>query len=169
MLNQKVKVGLPAPPLSVADLQGSLQRIGGNESGKAQLLFFLSPDCPVCNELTPALCSAARAESGWMDVILVSDGDSQDHAGYVRRKNLGAFPYVVSELVGKTYGVSKLPYGVLIDESGTIASMGIINSREHLDSLFEAKDLKIASIQDYMKKRGSLQQFDPATLEVDKA
>ena len=169
MLNQKVKVGLPAPSLSVADLNGGLQRIGGNESGKAQLLFFLSPDCPVCNELTPALRSAARAESNWMDVILVSDGDSQNHAAYVRRKNLDAFPYVVSELVGKTYGVSKLPYAVLIDESGTIASMGIINSREHLDSLFEAKDLKVASIQDYMKKRGSLQQFDPAALEVDKA
>ncbi|MEQ8514551.1 MAG: redoxin domain-containing protein [Chromatocurvus sp.] len=169
MLNQKVKVGMPAPSLSVKGLDGADQQIGSVASGKSQLLFFLSPDCPVCNELTPALRSAARAESAWMDVILVSDGDDQDHAGYVRKKQLDAFPYLVSEIVGKTYGVSKLPYAVLIDETGTIASMGIINSREHLDSLFEAKDLKVASIQDYMKKRGSPQQFDPATLEVDKA
>lgn len=169
MLNQKVKVGTPAPPLSVLGIDGAVREIGKAASGKSQLLFFLSPDCPVCNELTPALRSAARAESAWMEVILVSDGDTQDHAGYVRKKQLDGFPYVVSEIVGKTYGVSKLPYAVLIDETGAIASMGIINSREHLDSLFEAKDLKVASIQDYMKSRAAPQQFDPARLEVDKA
>jgi methylamine dehydrogenase accessory protein MauD len=71
---------------------------------------------------------------------------------------------VVSELLGKTFGVSKLPYAVLIDERGKIASMGIINSREHLDSLFEAKERKVASIQDYMSKRGTVQY-----VEADKA
>ena len=117
-------------------------------------MFFLSPDCPVCNELTPALKSAARAESDWLDVVLASDGPEQDHAGYVRRKDLKGFPYVVSELLGKTYGVSKRPYAVLIDETGQIASMGIINSREHLESLFEAKERGVASIQDYLEQHG---------------
>jgi len=31
--------------------------------------------------------------------------------------------------------------------------MGIINSREHLESLFEAKERKVASIQDYMDRK----------------
>jgi uncharacterized protein YuzE len=42
---------------------------------------------------------------------------------------------------------------VVIDEQGKVASMGIINSREHLESLFEAKERKVASIQDFMQKR----------------
>ena len=91
-------------------------------------------------------------------------GERQDHRGYVARKGLAEFPYLVSELLGKTYGVSKLPYAVLIDEAGRIASMGIINSREHLDSLFEAKERKIASIQDYMGRRDGVHY-----VEADKA
>lgn len=151
MMNQTLSVGSQAPELSVATLDGQTIEVGKSE-GKSQLLFFLSPDCPVCNELTPALKSAAKVEASWMDVVLASDGE-QDHAGYAQRKGLQDFPYVVSEVLGKTYGVAKLPYAVLIDESNNIASMGIINSREHLESLFEAKERKVASIQDYMDRK----------------
>jgi len=151
MMNQTLSVGSAAPELSLATLAGDTLEVG-KVDGKSQLLFFLSPDCPVCNELTPALKSAAKAESSWLRVVLASDGE-QDHSGYAKRKGLDYFPYVVSELLGKTYGVAKLPYAVLIDETGTIASMGIINSREHLESLFEAKERKVASIQDYMDRK----------------
>ncbi len=164
MMNQKLVVGSPAPVLSATALDGTVEELGKVVDNKSLLLFFLSPDCPVCNELTPALRSAARAEADWLRVVLASDGQEQDHRAYVERKGLQQFPYVVSELVGKTYGVSKLPYAVLIDEQGMIASMGIINSREHLDSLFEAKERKVASIQDYMSKRGAVQY-----VEADKA
>lgn len=167
MMNQKLAVGAAAPKLAVVALDGGTEEVGTVVDGKSQLLFFLSPDCPVCNELTPALKSAARAESDWLRVVLASDGDEQDHRGYIERKGLQQFPYVVSELLGKTYGVAKLPYAVLIDEQGVIASMGIINSREHLDSLFEAKERKVASIQDYMSRRSEGQAVQ--YVEADKA
>ncbi|MCB1694585.1 MAG: redoxin domain-containing protein [Halioglobus sp.] len=167
MMNRKLAVGAAAPKLAVVALDGGTEEVGTVVDGKSQLLFFLSPDCPVCNELTPALKSAARAESDWLRVVLASDGDEQDHRGYIERKGLQQFPYVVSELLGKTYGVAKLPYAVLIDEQGVIASMGIINSREHLDSLFEAKERKVASIQDYMSRRSEGQAVQ--YVEADKA
>lgn len=163
MMNQNLKVDDNAPEMAVPTLDGQVVEVGKVED-KSQLVFFLSPDCPVCNELTPVLKSAARAESDWMDVILASDGPEQDHKGYVERKGLQGFPYVVSEILGKTYGVAKLPYAVLIDEKGKIASMGIINSREHLESLFEAKERKVASIQDYMNRKDPVQY-----VEADKA
>lgn len=166
MMNQKLVVGAQAPELSVTALDGAMVQVG-TSGDRSQLLFFLSPDCPVCNELTPALKSAARAEADWLQVVLASDGEDQDHRRYIERKGLQAFPYVVSELLGKAYGVSKLPYAVLIDEQGVIASMGIINSREHLDSLFEAKERKVASIQDYMSRRGEAQAVQ--YVEADKA
>jgi len=164
MMNRKLAVGADAPVLPVTTLSGESLQAGVPDGGRSQLLFFLSPDCPVCNELTPALKAAARAEADWLQVVLASDGEEQDHRAYVERKGLQKFPYVISELLGKTFGVSKLPYAVLIDERGKIASMGIINSREHLDSLFEAKERKVASIQDYMSKRGTVQY-----VEADKA
>ena len=162
MMNQKLTVGAAAPEMTLAALDGRVRDVG-KVVDKAQLLFFLSPDCPVCNELTPVLKSAASSEARWLDVILASDGE-QDHEAYVKRKGLEGFPYVVSEILGKTYGVAKLPYAVLIDESGKIASMGIINSREHLESLFEAKERKVASIQDYMGRKQAVQ-----FVEADKA
>ena len=162
MMNQTLSVGSPAPELSLVSLEGDTVEVG-KAGGKSQLVFFLSPDCPVCNELTPALKSAAKAESSWLSVVLASDGE-QDHSGYATRKGLESFPYVVSELLGKTYGVAKLPYAVLIDESGTIASMGIINSREHLESLFEAKERKVASIQDYMDRKHAVHIVEADTL-----
>jgi methylamine dehydrogenase accessory protein MauD len=47
------------------------------------------------------------------------------------------------------FQIGKLPYAVLLDEAGVIASQGLVNSREHLESLLEAQRSKIASIQDY--------------------
>ena len=54
---------------------------------------------------------------------------------------------------GRAFGVAKLPYAVLLDENGKVASLGLINSREHLESLFEAKERGVASIQDFLARR----------------
>jgi methylamine dehydrogenase accessory protein MauD len=135
-------------------LGNQLVDVGGvNTDKKSQLLFFVAPDCPVCKTLLPALKSAAAAEADWVNVVFASDGKNYDHPAYVKQQGIEAYPYIVSELLGKTYGVAKLPYAVLIDESGLVASMGIVNSREHVDSLFEAKERKVASIQEYMANR----------------
>jgi len=150
-MNQNLEVGQLAPEMTLQTISTSLIDIGGvKQENKSQLLFFISPDCPVCKTLLPAIKSAAKAESAWIELVLASDGPSQDHQGYVKQYGLDDFSYVVSEVLGKTYGVAKLPYAVLIDEQGKIASLGIINSREHLDSLFEAKEHNVASIQDYL-------------------
>jgi len=150
-VNQNLEVGQLAPEMSLQTLASNMIEIGGKkEDGKSQLLFFVSPDCPVCKTLLPAIKSAAKTEADWIELILASDGHDQNHSGYVKQYGLEEFSYVISEILGKTYGVAKLPYAILINEQGNIASMGIINSREHIDSLFEAKERNVASIQDYL-------------------
>lgn len=153
MVNQSLEVGMPAPEVAAVTLEGEKLVLGGQSSGKSQLLFFLSPDCPICKTLLPVIKSSGKSEQNWLDVVLASDGNEQNHQQFVEEYELARFPYVVSELLGKTYGVAKLPYGVLIDDKGQIASMGIINSREHLESLFEAKEHNVASIQQYMQQQ----------------
>jgi methylamine dehydrogenase accessory protein MauD len=62
-------------------------------------------------------------------------------------------PYVISAPLGLSYGVAKLPYAVLIDEHGVVAAQGLVNTREHLESLFEAQRHGVASIQDYLEEK----------------
>lgn len=165
MLNSRLKVGDQAPELELIDLEGSRLTVGGvSSAGKCTLLFFVSPTCPVCKTLLPIVKSAGKSERAWLEVILASDGTDQDHKGYVKAQGLHDLPYISSELLGRSYGVSKLPYAVLIDEGGRISSMGIVNSREHLESLFESRERGVASIQDFMQQRAGGHQGDrPAT------
>ena len=155
MVNRKLGVGQEAPRVMAQRLGGGALEAGVPAPGRSQLLFFLAPDCPLCTSLLPAVLSAARAERDWLDLVFASDGDTTPHAELVRRHGLEGFPYLLSEVLGRSYGVSKLPYGVLIDEQGRIASLGIVNSREHLDSLFEAKERKVASIQEFAGRSGT--------------
>jgi methylamine dehydrogenase accessory protein MauD len=153
MVNRRLKPGEPAPELTLADLSGKQLVVGGtSKPGRSTLLFFLSPNCPICKTLLPAVRSAARSERGWLDVVLASDGKEHDHARFVAEHELGQFSYVSSEVLGMSYGVGKLPYAVLIGENGNIVSMGIVNSREHLESLFESRERGVASIQEYLEK-----------------
>ena len=48
----------------------------------------------------------------------------------------------MSEQLGRSYGVAKLPYAVLIDEAGKLSATGLVNTREHLESLFVAKEAR---------------------------
>ena len=117
-------------------------------ANQATLLFFLSPTCPVCKTLLPVLKSAQATERRWLRIVLASDGDADEHEAFIERHGLREFPYVLSTEVGMAYQIGKLPYGVLIDEHGRVASHGLVNNREHLDSLFEAKVLGLASTHD---------------------
>lgn len=151
-LHQKVNVGDTAPEMTLETLEGTNVIIGGKRHRRGQLIFFLSPDCPVCKTLLPVVRSARGAERGWLDVVLASDGDAAAHRRLVMAEELAGFDYVLSEDLGRKLGVSKLPYAVLIDEEGRIASLGLVNNREHLESLFEAKERRVASIQEYLAR-----------------
>jgi len=153
-INQKLEAGQVAPELTLQTMGSTLVDVGGTrDNGHSQLLFFISPTCPVCKTLLPAIKSAAKAEDDWVDIVFASDGKNDDHQGLIDQQGLASFPYIVSEVLGKSFGIAKLPYAVLIDQQGVIASMGIINSREHIDSLFEAKEHQVASIQEFMTKQ----------------
>ncbi len=150
MVNQLIAVGDPAPVITASTLHGATVTVGG-ERGRSHLLFFLAPDCPICKSLVPVLRSIGKAEP-WLDISLASDGGTiQEHERFVSAERLTDFEYLISEDLGRSYGISRLPYAVLIDEIGMIAAMGLVNSREHLESLFEAKERKVGSIQEYLQ------------------
>jgi methylamine dehydrogenase accessory protein MauD len=150
MLNRGLAVGEAAPSLEVTDLAGKALQVGAKRAdGRSTLLLFVSPTCPVCKTLLPAVKSSRKDERDWMDVILASDGDVTEQRAFVRAQGLEAIPYVVSAALGLAYQVSRLPFAALVDENGVLRARGLVNSREHLESLFEAKRLGVASLQEY--------------------
>ena len=100
----------------------------GGGGGQSQLLFFLSPSCPVCKKLLPILKSVAGTEHAWLRIVLASDGEMPEHLAFYRQAGLERFPYLLSTELGMKFQISKLPYAVLIDESGTIRAKGLVNS-----------------------------------------
>jgi methylamine dehydrogenase accessory protein MauD len=156
------KEGEAAPQFDLIDLGRRAVKLGGqNPRGKSTLVFFLSPTCPVCKKMLPILRSMASSETRRLEIVLASDGEREEHERFIARQDLGAFPYVLSQDLGMTYRVSKLPYAVLIDEGGVIRAKGLINTREHLESLIEAQELGIASIQDYLQSTRSRSESQP--------
>jgi methylamine dehydrogenase accessory protein MauD len=152
VLPQSLAAGEPAPQIEVTELGGAVRTIGAPQpSGRSLLVFFLSPTCPVCKQLLPALRGIAAAEAAWLDVVLASDGPRAEHEAWVARERLADFPYVLSAPLGVAYRVGKLPYAVLLDGDGVVRGAGLVNSREHLESLFEAKERGVTSIQDYLE------------------
>ena len=163
-VNEVLVVGQQAPELAVTTLAGKQLPVAGTRD-RSQLLLFVAPDCPISRSLLPVLGTLPRAER-WLEVLLISDGDDRDeHVRFAARKELAGRDYALSEAVGRAYGVSKLPYAVLVDEAGEVAGMGIVNSREHLESLFEAKERGIASIQEFMADSDQFHRADAAAAD----
>lgn len=151
-LGSGATVGETAPRIPVQDLTGAAHEVGApSGDGRDTLLFFLSPSCPVCKALLPALDSLANAEASRLRVLLASDGPRAEHEAFVARERL-AYPYLLSGPLGVAYRVGKLPWAVLIDAAGVVRAQGLVNSREHLESLFEAKALGVASIQEWIAR-----------------
>lgn len=153
MLNKGLKVGEVAPAMTVTDIAGTERTIGAARSDKrSTLLVFLSPSCPVCKSLLPVIQSSRLSEREWLEIVLASDGADEEQRRYVAAHGLAPFSFVNSASLGMTYQVSRLPFAALIDADGVLRARGIVNSREHLESLFEAKRLGVGSIQEYFQR-----------------
>ena len=169
MVNARLEVGGTAPRVSARSLSGSLRQIGmQRDDGLSQLVVFVAPDCPISRSILPAVTSLAGAEPD-VRLAIASDGYSPAaHRALVAEFGLKEADYLLSEELGRLYGVSKLPYAVLLDPAGHVTAFGIINSREHLESLFEARELGVASLQDYFASQGEAAVADSKGLTSGK-
>lgn len=83
----------------------------------------------------------------------MGDGDLGEQRRMIEQHGLDEVAYVNSPQVGMAFQVGKLPYAVLIDGQGVIRAKGLVNSREHLESLAVAEETGYGSIQAYLKAR----------------
>ncbi len=152
MTEAGLQMGDPAPVFSFESLTGGTVTVGGARD-RSQLIFFVAPGCPVCKKLLPIVRRIRDDEKRWLDVVLASDGELDRHGDFIARNGLADFPYVLSATLGTALRVARLPYGVVIDEAGKIVSKGLVNNREQLESLLNAKDLGVPSVQKFIQQK----------------
>lgn len=140
-------VGEAAPVLDVATIDGAPLAIG-KACGRMQLLLFVSPHCPLCKDLIPIAKNFARTEK--LDIVFVGDDALDEQRAMIARLDMAGLPFVNGSIVGRTFHVDRLPHAVLIGDDGTVLSKGLVNSREHLESLVTAHELGVVSVQDYL-------------------
>jgi len=145
------KVGELTDALDLQGLNSELVRVGGvDPAGMTTLVLWVSPTCPVCKALVPTARSLARHEQ--FRLVFASDGGKpESHHDYVSSLGIKKYPYVLSQSLGITYAVSKLPFAALIGADGILKSKGLVNTREHLESLVESMETGIQSLQDYVR------------------
>lgn len=142
-------VGDPSPVVTLDTLDGGRLTIGRElPPGRQQLLMFVSPLCPICKQLIPVAKSFARREG--LDVVFVGDDDPADLRRMIADLGIGGLPFVNGPAAGRAYHVDKLPHAVLLDEHGVILSKGLVNSREHLESLVVSHEMGLKSVQDFI-------------------
>lgn len=150
MIDHGPDIGEKSPVFNLTTFDGAPIAVGrALEPGRASLLMFTGPSCPVCSKLLPIIRSVAAVEGA--DVILISDGTPAEHMEFLRNHPLQGEKYVVSAEVGMRYQVSKVPYGVLLDKDGMILAKGLCNTREHVESLFETIRLGHSTLQNFLK------------------
>lgn len=162
------KVGELTEELSVKDIEGQTHRIGGENANRlSSFILFISPTCPVCKSLVPTAISLVNSEKNRMQLMFASDGDAiEQHQRYAKDLNLEDYPYVLSEALGRTFEVSKLPFAVLIGADGTLRGKGLVNTREHMESLIESMDSGVKTVQEYIGSTQNQQdEIEPSAVE----
>jgi methylamine dehydrogenase accessory protein MauD len=153
-LGRGPQTGETAPQLTVRTLAGTSVPIGGPLPGvPLRLLFFVSPTCPICKSLLPTVRAFAHSER--LELLLIGDGDADEQRQMAQRFGIAAEGFANAPEAGRAFQVAKLPYAVLINELGVIAAQGLVNSREHLESLTTAHALGLRSVQEYLARRAA--------------
>lgn len=142
-------VGSAIDAIDARTLDGQPISVGGHAHGvPLRLLLFVSAQCPLCKAVIPMATSFAKAER--VALTFVGDDDVAAQRAMIAQHGLEEHSFVNGPEVGQAYQVAKLPFAVLLDADGAILSKGLVNSREHLESLIVAHEMGIATVQDYI-------------------
>lgn len=144
--------GEPAPAVQARLLDGGRLALDGpSPTGRMRLLLFVSDTCPVCKKMIPLAQAFARAEH--LDLFLAGDDAEATQLALAERVGVAPAVFLNGPEAGLAFGVGRLPYAVLLDASGLVAAKGLVNSREHLESLTVSHATGHRSLQAYLQTR----------------
>lgn len=152
IMNTGLNIGESAPDLDVGDINDDRVTLG-MERGKRTLLFFISTGCSICATLLPHLNRLARSEVNDLEIKLIAFGTSPETGKkYALEHSIlnGNLPFIISDDLSFRYQVTLAPYGIVVDKTGVIRAKGLVNSYFDVESLLNAEEMGVRSIQEYL-------------------
>lgn len=114
------------------------------------LLLYVSPHCSTCSRLVPGAKSffhEIRQEVAGVWVLTI--GGDAVRGEYAR--GLGGYPVVAEESLPAELQLGGAPFAIWADRNGVVRAKGMVNTREHLESLQEAAASGRESIESYLE------------------
>jgi methylamine dehydrogenase accessory protein MauD len=125
-------LGEAPEPADARTLDGTEITVGG--PGEPQLLFFVSPGCPVCHQVLPSLSPAARAaRMSAVAIVDVDDAGAREAYGHAPAN----VSMVASPELTERYAIPGTPYAVVLDAIGIVRAKGTVNNLEQIEGLVD--------------------------------
>ena len=137
------------PPFSLADTQGRAHTPAEWSGKRAVVLFFLTTDCPLCNNYVPELNRIAQAYTPRGVVFYGVQGDATIAAADVKKhvQEFGyTFPYLFDqeERLASYTGATSTPEAAVLSAAGQLLYLGRVDNR----------------LEDFGKQRTQVTEFD---------
>jgi methylamine dehydrogenase accessory protein MauD len=106
--------------------------------------FYISPHCTACSQLMPAARRFFQEISGQADTVIVMvHGSREVQCEYLKGQGVATFPALPEEHLPLAWRVGGAPFAVWVGRNGVIKAKGLINLREHLESLWRAANTEV--------------------------
>jgi methylamine dehydrogenase accessory protein MauD len=114
-------------------------------------LLYISPHCSACAWLLPAARRffkeiTVEAEGIW----ILTRGEQATRVAYARENRLDQHIVLAEEEIPRSWRVGGGPFGLWVNATGKVQTKGMVNNREHLESLRHASDIGHPSLESYV-------------------
>jgi methylamine dehydrogenase accessory protein MauD len=122
-------------------------------------LLYVSPHCGVCARLLPAAKRFFREIAGEADgVWVMTTGSRAAQQAYAERHGLTGHAAVAEDELPPALRLRGGPFAVWIDAAGRVRVKGMVNHREHLESLRTAVTTGYTSLDSYLTARAEAEE-----------
>ncbi|CEF57171.1 thioredoxin domain-containing protein [Acetobacter ghanensis] len=134
----------PAQPFATLDGQ-AMVLAGGS---RPRLLLFVSATCPISRKVIPIARNFCAKEQ--LELVLAGDDNPVAQAHFAQQTGTPPALFVNDPALGRALEVDKLPAAFLLDQQGVLIARGLVNNREHLESLLNAWESGFDTVQAYI-------------------
>lgn len=126
----------PAGQPVLLDGESRLLDWGSPGPGRASLVIFGGPRCPICEQLLPQLDEAVSLWGSLVDVLFVDrrigNASVDGHARVIPDPRRWTYALSEDGSVYRDFDVEVSPYAFLVDHTGKVLNKRIVNSLDHL-------------------------------------
>ncbi|MFT8515825.1 MAG: methylamine dehydrogenase [Acetobacter persici] len=137
------------PPQHLSTMDGQSVTIGGyHQNGRQKMMLFVYGSCPVSQKMISITRDFCGREN--LDLLFCGDDTPQAQQAALLTLGLTQSEMVNSATLGRLLGVDRVPFAVLLAPDGAVEARGLVNNREHLESLLSVRATGYSSIQSFL-------------------